>query len=98
MKGGPLVLGFGNLRNEAVDIVIDVRRKFSEFVINSKKQQTLMKGNWGGKDTTPIQCPSWAILSLDHMGSTDNRALQLICEDYGLGCYSVLMANGISGP
>jgi len=27
-----------------------------------------MKGNWDGKGTTPIQCPSWAILSLDHIG------------------------------
>jgi len=27
-----------------------------------------MKGNWGGKGTTPIQCPSRAILYLDHMG------------------------------
>ena len=41
MKGGRLVLGFGNLRNEVVDKVIDVRRKFSEFVINSEKQQSL---------------------------------------------------------
>ena len=59
-----------------------------------------MKGNWGGKGTSPIQCPSWAILSLDHMGrvkqpccigSVDNKALQPICEDYGLGWYSVLV-------
>jgi len=59
-----------------------------------------MKGNWGGKGTTPIQCPSWAILSLDHMGrvkqpccigSAYNKALQPICEDYGLGWYSVLV-------
>jgi Fe-coproporphyrin III synthase len=29
MKGGPLWLGFGNLRNEVVDKVIDLRRKYS---------------------------------------------------------------------
>jgi Fe-coproporphyrin III synthase len=66
-----------------------------------------MKGNWGGKGTTPIRGPSWAILSLDHMGrvklpccigNADNKALQPICEDYDLGWYSVLVANGISGP
>lgn len=66
-----------------------------------------MKENWGGKGTTPIQCQSCAILSLDHMGrvkqpccigSAYNKDLQPICEYYSLGCYSVLMANGISGP
>jgi Fe-coproporphyrin III synthase len=42
---------------------------------------------------------------LDHMGrvkqpccigSSDSKALKPICEDCGLGCYSVLVANGIS--
>lgn len=28
----------------------------------------LMRGNWRGKGTIPIQCPTWAILSLDHKG------------------------------
>jgi hypothetical protein len=106
MKGDPLWLEFGELRNEVVDKLIDLRRKFPDFVINSEKQLSLMKGNWGGKGTTPIQCPSWAILSLDHMGrvkqpccigSADTKASKPICEDCGLGCYSVLVANGISG-
>jgi Fe-coproporphyrin III synthase len=43
---------------------------------------------------------------LDHMGrvkqpccigSADSKALKPICEDCGLGCYSILVANGISG-
>jgi hypothetical protein len=56
MKGGPLCLGFGNLRDKVVDKLIDLRKKYSDFVINSKKTTiSLMKGNWGGKDTTPIQ-------------------------------------------
>jgi Fe-coproporphyrin III synthase len=59
-----------------------------------------MKGNWGGIGTTPIQCPSWAILSLDHMGrekkpccigSADSKSLKPICEDCGLGCYLCLL-------
>jgi len=25
-----------------------------------------MKKNWGGKGTTPIDCPTWAIVSVDH--------------------------------
>ena len=64
----------------------------------------LMRGNWGGKGTMPIQCPTWAILSLDHkgkekrpccIGSSDPKGLKPICEDCGLGCYSVLVAQGI---
>jgi len=66
-----------------------------------------LKGNWGGMGTTPIQCPSWAILALDHLGrvkkpycigSSDTKnGLKPICERCGLGCYSVLVANGIRG-
>ncbi|HEY7108319.1 MAG TPA: radical SAM protein [Nitrososphaeraceae archaeon] len=105
MKGDPLWLKFGELRNSIVDELILLRRKFPNFVINSDKQLSLMKGNWGGTGTTPVQCPSWAILSLDHkgrlkqpccIGSADSKALKPICEDCGLGCYSVLVANGIT--
>jgi hypothetical protein len=106
MKGDPLWVKFGKLRNDLVDRLIELRRKYPDFVINSEKQLSLMKGNWGGNGTTPVQCPTWAILSLDHMGrvkqpccigSADAKSLKPICEDCGLGCYSVLVANGISG-
>jgi Fe-coproporphyrin III synthase len=106
MKGDPLWLEFGELRNNIVDELMRLRRKYPHFVINSEKQLSLMRGNWGGTGTTPVQCPSWAILSLDHMGrikqpccigSADTKALKPICEDCGLGCYSVLVANGIAG-
>lgn len=106
MKGDPLWLEFGELRNNIVDNLVRLRRKYPQFVINSEKQLSLMKGNWGGTGTTPVQCPSWAILSLDHLGrikqpccigSADTNALKPICEDCGLGCYSVLVANGITG-
>jgi Fe-coproporphyrin III synthase len=106
MKGDPLWLEFGELRNNIVDELMGLRRKYPHFVINSEKQLSLMRGNWGGTGTTPVQCPSWAILSLDHMGrikqpccigSADTKALKPICEDCGLGCYSVLVANGIAG-
>ena len=97
---------FGQERNIVVDKLIDLKEKYPNFVINGKKQLSLMKGNWGGIGTTPVQCPSWAILSLDHMGrekkpccigSADSKALKPICEDCGLGCYSVLVAQGITG-
>jgi Fe-coproporphyrin III synthase len=105
-KGDPLWLPFGQERNKVVDELIALREKYPDFVINSKKQLSLMRGNWGGIGTTPIQCPSWAILSLDHMGrekkpccigSASSESLKPICEDCGLGCYSVLVANGITG-
>jgi hypothetical protein len=31
------------------------------------------------------------------IGSADPKALKPICEDCGLGCYSVLVSNGIAG-
>jgi len=106
IKEDPLWIPFGEKRSNMVDNIIELRRKYPDFVINSEKQLTLMKGNWGGVGTTPIQCPSWAILSLDHIGrvkqpccigSVDNKGLKPICEQCGLGCYSVLVANGITG-
>lgn len=106
MKGDPLWLEYGDTRNHVVDDLINLRRKYPKFVINSENQLSLMRGNWGGIGTTPIQCPSWAILSLDHkgkvkqpccIGSADPNATRPICEDCGLGCYSVLVANGLSG-
>jgi hypothetical protein len=57
---------------------------------NSEKQLSLMRDNWGGTGTIPVQCPSWAILSLDHIGRTrqlccisspDTKVLKPICED-----------------
>ena len=106
VKGDPLWLPFGEKRNEVVDKLIALRRKYPDFVINNEKQISLMKGNWGGVGTTPVQCPTWAILSLDHMGrikqpccigSADSKALKPICEECGLGCYSILVAHGITG-
>jgi Fe-coproporphyrin III synthase len=106
VKGDPLWIPYGDKRNQIVDNLIDLKKRFPDFVINGEKQLSLMKGNWGGVGTTPVQCPSWAILSLDHMGrikkpccigSADSKALKPICEDCGLGCYSVLVAQGITG-
>lgn len=105
-ENDPLWLPFGDTRNRIVDELISLKRKYPNFVINSEKQLSLMKGNWGGTGTTPVQCPSWAILALDHqgqvkrpccIGSPDGKGAKPICEKCGLGCYSVLVANGISG-
>ena len=109
VKNDPLWMPFGNKRTKVVDNLISLRKKYADFVINGEKQLSLMKGNWGGIGTTPVQCPSWAILSLDHMGrikqpccigsadSNSKNASKPICEQCGLGCYSVLVAQGITG-
>ncbi len=68
VKNDPLWMPFGDERSKVVDNLISLRKKYPHFVINGEKQLSLMKGNWGGIGTTPVQCPSWAILSLDHMG------------------------------
>lgn len=106
VKGDPLTFPFGEERNKVVDKIIELKKKYPDYIINSVKQISLMKGNWGGIGTTPVQCPSWAILSLDHMGrlkqpccigSADSKSLKPLCEDCGLGCYSILVAQGITG-
>jgi MoaA/NifB/PqqE/SkfB family radical SAM enzyme len=106
VKGDPLMLPFGELRTNVVDKLIEMKKKYPDFIINPVKQLSLMKGNWGGIGTTPVHCPSWAILSLDHMGrvkqpccigSADTKGLKPICEECGLGCYSILVAQGIRG-
>ena len=105
-KEDPLWLPFGEIRNNVIDEIIALKKAYPDYVANTEKQISLMKGNWGGIDTTPIQCPSWAILSLDHMGrikqpccigSANNKGLKPICEKCGLGCYSILVAQGIKG-
>jgi MoaA/NifB/PqqE/SkfB family radical SAM enzyme len=100
----PLWLPYGNTRNKVIDTLIRLRKKHPDFVMNTERQLHLMRGNWGGIKTSPIQCPSWAILSLDHkgkvklpccIGSSDSKAMKPLCEKCGLGCYSILVAQGI---
>ncbi len=106
-KGDPLWLPFGPERTKVVDDIISMQDKYDDqYIINPKSQLELMKKNWGGKGTTPIDCPTWAILSVDHMGrekkpccigSAEKNSMAPICEDCGLGCYSVLVGSGIRG-
>ena len=106
VKGDPLMLPFGSTRNQVVDTIIQLKKKYHKFIVNPIPQLALMKGSWGGLGTTPVDCPSWAILSLDHMGrvkqpccigSADAKSMKPICEECGLGCYSILVAQGIKG-
>jgi MoaA/NifB/PqqE/SkfB family radical SAM enzyme len=106
VKGDPLWMPYGEKRSNVVNMLIELKKKYPGFVVNPIKQISLMKGNWGGTGTTPVHCPSWAIVSLDHMGrlkqpccigSADAKSMKPICEDCGLGCYSILVAQGIRG-
>lgn len=106
-KGDPLWLPFGTERTKVVDDIISMKKQYDDdYIINPTSQLELMKKNWGGNGTTPVDCPTWAILSVDHMGrekkpccigSADKDSMKPICEDCGLGCYSVLIGYGIKG-
>lgn len=106
IKGDPLWLPFGEKRTHLVDEIIRMKQEYKDYIINPTSQLELMKKNWGGKDIVPVDCPTWAILSVDHMGrekmpccigSAEKSSLRPRCEECGLGCYSVLVGYGIKG-
>jgi len=107
MKGDPLWFPFGPDRTKLVDDMIALKNNYEDdYIINPKKQLELMKRNWGGRGTIPVDCPTWAILAVDHLGrekqpccigSAENDSMKPICEDCGLGCYSVFLSHGIKG-
>ena len=107
MKGDPLWLPFGEKRTKVVDeIILMKENSYKDYIINPKSQLELMKGSWGGKGTTPIDCPTWAIVSVDHLGrekkpccigSAEKDFMSPRCEECGLGCYSVLVGYGMKG-
>lgn len=105
-RGDPLFMPFGPERTRLVDDIISMKKEFKDYIINPTKQLELMKRSWGGVGTTPVDCPTWAILSVDHMGrekmpccigSAEKNSMKPICEDCGLGCYSVLVQAGLKG-
>ncbi len=106
-KGDPLWLPFGEQRDRVVDELIEMQKnEYKDYIINPKNQLELMKRSWGGKGTTPIDCPTWAIVSVDNMGrekrpccigSAENNSMKPRCGECGLGCYSVLLGYGIKG-
>lgn len=107
MKGDPLWLPFGDERTKVIDEILEMKSNYyKDYIINLIDQLEIMKKNWGGKGTTPIDCPTWAIVSVDHMGrekrpccigSADSDSMKPICEECGFGCYSVLIGYGIKG-
>lgn len=107
VDGDPLWLPFGKERDRVVDYLLERQRDdLKNYIVNPRHQLELMKTSWGGKGTTPIDCPTWAIISVDHkgrvktpccIGSAEKDGMKPNCEKCGLGCYSVLMGYGIRG-
>ncbi len=103
MRNDPLALRFGKDRDLTIETIIKLKDKYKNFIINTKKHLLLLRSNWGGVGTTPVQCPTYAIISLDHLGrikepcciggkDINNKPL---CDECGLGCYSILITQGI---
>lgn len=107
VEGDPLWLPFGKERDKVVDYLLEKQKnEHKDYIINPKSQLEIMKTSWGGKGTTPIDCPTWAIISVDHkgreklpccIGSAEKDGIKPNCEKCGLGCYSVLMGYGMKG-
>ena len=107
MPGDPLWVPFGEERTKVINEIIDMKKnEFKDYIINPISQLELMKSSWGGKGTTPVDCPTWAIISVDHMGreklpccigSAEKKSMKPRCEECGLGCYSVLVGYGMKG-
>ncbi|ABK77915.1 Fe-S oxidoreductase [Cenarchaeum symbiosum A] len=107
IKDDPLWLPFGKERDAVIDEILDMRSgEYSDYIVNPVHQLNTMRRSWGGKGTTPVDCPTWAMLSVDHLGrekhpccigSADEKMLKPRCEECGLGCYSVLTGYGMKG-
>lgn len=102
-----LWLPFGEERNVLIDKIIQLRDEFPGFILNNEKQLEMMKRNWANaKGTFSGECPTWAILALDHLGrvkrpccigSAEPSAIKPICEKCGMSPYSFLHSFGLRG-
>ncbi len=107
MEGDPLWLPFGRERNEAINYILERQSgDLKDYIVNPKHNLEIMRASWGGKGTTPIDCPTWAIISVDHrgrekmpccIGSAEKDGMKPNCEKCGVGCYSVMMGYGLKG-
>ena len=46
-KDDPLWLPFGDIRNKIVEEIITLEKTYPDYIANTDKQISLMKGNWG---------------------------------------------------
>ncbi len=101
----PLWIPYGNERDWVIDKILEMKKEYNGFIMNSKGQIKMLRKPWGGVGTTPTKCPNWAILALDHLGrvkqpccigSGEENSIKPICERCGLSAYSGLLSCGIS--
>lgn len=101
----PLWLPYGEERNAVIKKIIDLKKEYNGFIANNVKQLNMMKAPWGGVGTTPVRCPTWAILALDHLGrvkkpccigSGKDDSIKPICERCGLAPYSSILSLGLA--
>ena len=78
-KDDPLWLPFGNIRNNVVDDIISLKKLYPDYVANSEKQISLMKGNWGGIGTTPGTMSFMGHTFLGSYGKSQNAMLYWKC-------------------
>ena len=95
---------YGDKRNEIIDQIISLKRKYSDYVIHEEKQLNILRAPWGGDQSGPTKCPTWAILVLDHrgdektpccLGSAKIDDEKPMCENCGMSNYSSLFSKGI---
>jgi hypothetical protein len=102
-----LWLPFGEERNLLIDKIVQLRDEFPGFILNNEKQLDMLRGNWANaKGTLSGECPTWAILALDHLGrvkkpccigSAESSSVKPICEKCGISPYSFLHSFGFRG-
>ena len=100
----PLWIPYGKEKNEVLDKIISMKNKYHKYVLNEINQLELLRSPWGGDKTGPTNCPTWAILALDHqakkktpccLGSANKEDMKPMCENCGLSNYSSLFIHGI---
>ncbi len=103
-ENDPLWVPYGKQKNELIDKIISLKRKYPEYVIHEEKQLNILRSPWGGNSEGPVGCPNWAILVLDHRGDTKNPCclgsaksddMKPMCENCGMSNYSSLFSRGI---
>jgi len=103
-ENDPLWIPYGSKKNSLIDQIISLKRKYPEYVIHEEKQLNILRAPWGGDSSGPVNCPTWAILVLDHRGDEKNPCclgsaktddLKPMCENCGMSNYSSLFVRGI---
>jgi MoaA/NifB/PqqE/SkfB family radical SAM enzyme len=103
-ENDPLWIPYGDKKNEIIDQIILLKKKYPQYIVNEIKQLNLLRSTWGGNESGPTNCPNWAIMTLDHqaqvktpccLGSAGENDTKPMCQNCGLSNYSSLLVHGI---